>query len=115
MTDFYKFISFVKRSYKVTFNEELKFPKFDEITWYHQETIIRLGIESKFFDIVNDIDSIVMLSHLQYLCHKDTIIDIKQLYQNYMNNDTNIMHDYYKIPPKQQLSLSELLSSFKSN
>ncbi len=114
MADFYKFISFVKRSYKASFNEELKFPKFNDITRYHQESMMRLGIEAKFFDIVDDIDSIVMLSHLIYLHHNDTIINIKQLYENYINDDADIMGGFNKHSPIiQKQSFIEMLSSLK--
>lgn len=89
---FTKFITYTKKLYKKAYGEPLTFTTFDNMLSTHQETIMRLGIEKQFFGIDNnDIDSLVILSHLYYLKTLNKLPALDKLYNGYLNDDYTII------------------------
>lgn len=87
---FNSFISFVKKAFKETYKTEINFPTFSNMAPSHQEYILRSSIETKFFEIEEDIDSIVMLSHLNYLKYHFLVDSVSVLYSKYKSNDYDL-------------------------
>ncbi len=87
------FIGYVKKTYKKDFGVNLVFPKFNEMKKYHTETLMRIGIESKFFDIEDDIDSLVNITHLHFLSFNFLIKPIDELYKCFKSNADSIVYN----------------------
>lgn len=90
---FNSFIRFVKKAFKETYKTEIKFPTFTTMSPSHQEYILRSGIETKFFEIENDYDSILMLSHLNYLHFHFLVDSVSDLYSKYKSNDLDLRNN----------------------
>ena len=93
-TDFKGFVKFVKTEYVERHKVQIIFPSFDEMTSYHQEFIMRSKIEAKYFDIEDDIDSLIVLSHIDLLGRKWLLPRISELDKMYKEHIFNCIKIY---------------------
>lgn len=93
------FIRWISGLYNEIYNEKIRFPSFNEANSFHHESMMRMGIESKFFKIEGDIDNILKMSHLDYLHHHNLLIDTISLINRFTENRCDVVEprDKYRI------------------
>lgn len=87
------FMKFVEHAFYKEYGVSIVYPEYHDYSSFHQETAMRLGVESTILGVSDNQEDILKLSHLEYLNKYSIIKNLSGLFKCYNSQTGDIVQD----------------------